>query len=192
MTNFLNNGSNSLRQLGEQLKRSIPVLILISLFVTPVCALQSESLDFRVDPGSWYGFYINASEDTTIIIDLNVTSGGETHLLIVDEENFENYRVNETSFHTFESYTLATNLTLTFVVPHSDTWYFLIWNLSGETAKQILGVVNPSPDGYVGNNSGYLISVIANGILVSAVIVPIVACAYLILRRPKPALSNTV
>ena len=169
------------------MKRMICFLIVCLLVVLPVEAQQSNNqLDFRVDPDSWYGIYIQASEDSPIMIDLNVTSGGETHLLIVDEDEFEDYRVNGTSFYIFESYAFSENLTLVFMVPYSSTWYFLFWNLGQDTTKHIIGGVVPSPDGFVGDNSAYLMNLVVYVVIAGAVIVPVAAGVYLIVKRPKP------
>lgn len=173
------------------MKKGLCILVLFALLIVPVSAQQSENwVEFRVDPDSWYGFYIHASEDTTIILNLNVTAGGEAHLFIVDEEDFDSFRVNGTDLQIHESHHFTQNLTLNFLVPYSGRWYFMFWSFENEPAKQIQGVVIPSPDGFDGDNSRYIISLVANIMIVTAIVVPLGVCIFLVIRRPKPSISE--
>lgn len=185
--------SHATRNLGGIMKKCMTAVVVCFLIILQLNAQQSENqLDIHVNPDSWSGFYIHATGGATILIDINVTSVGEAYLLIVDEGEFEDYRVNGTSFHNFESHHFVENLTLSFVVPHTATWYFLFWNIGGQTlGYAVYGVVIPSPDGYVGDNSKYLTTALVNVILAIAVIVPIAGFVYLIIRKPKPSTAST-
>jgi hypothetical protein len=178
--------------LGGILNKGLCIVVLFSLLVVPATALQSENwVNFRIDPDSWYGFYINASEDATIIINLNVTSGGDAHLFIIEEDRFESYRVNGSDLTFYESYGFTENLTLNFLVPYSGVWYFLFWNLGQDRAIHIQGVVIPSPDGFDGDNSRYILSVAINFVFVGTVAFSICVCLFLIIKRPKPSIVST-
>lgn len=177
-------------QCGGTVRRELYAFLLFFLIIGPAFRLESANLNFRVEPHSWYGFYIAASENTTIMANFDIVSGGSTHLYIVDEKNFQDYQLNGSNFSNSRSYTFSENLTLNFLVPYSDTWYFLIWNVWEENAKHIVGAVIPSPDGFVGDSSGTAGTLTNNMILASAVIVSIVVCVYLIIKRFRPSIVN--
>ena len=54
-------------QCGGTVRRELYAFLLFFLIIGPAFRLESANLNFRVEPHSWYGFYIAASENTTIM-----------------------------------------------------------------------------------------------------------------------------